>query len=113
MPDRDQSTPPQFPPITPSERAAQLILTYVLIALEAARKGLAVVLAIIPEMSDDELNAIGEREVPDSVAYCIRGNVECALSDDIEPAIKRLQAASTATPQTLYAEWLALPESER
>lgn len=113
MPSRTKSTPPQFPPITPSERAAQLVLSYILVALEAARKGLAVVLAIIPEMSDEELNAIGESEVPDSVAYCIRGNVECAMNDDIEPAIKRLREASEATPESLYREWVELPESER
>ena len=113
MREQDKSTPPQFPPVTPSERAAQLVLSYIIVALEAAKRGLAVVLAIIPEMSDDELNAIGEREVPDSVAYCIRGNAECAMNDDIEPAIKRLQEASEATPESLYREWLALPESER
>lgn len=113
MPSRDQSTPPQFPPVTPSEKAAQLVLSYILVALEAARRGLAVVLAVVPEPSDEELEKIGEREVPDSVAYCIRGNAECALNDDIEPAIKRLREASEATPESLYAEWLALPESER
>lgn len=113
MPDRDQSTPPVFPPITPSERAAQLVLTYILIALEAARKGLAVVLAIVPEPSDEELERIGDREVPDSLAYCIRGNAECAMNDDIEPAIKRLREASEATPESLHREWTELPESER
>lgn len=113
MHSRTESTPPQFPPVTPSERAAQLILTYVLIALEAAKRGLAVVLAIVPEPSDEELEAIGDRTVPDSVAYAIRGSAECAASDHLEPAIRTLQAASTATPESLYAEWLALPESER
>ncbi len=113
MREQDQSTPPQFPPITPSERAAQLVLSYIIVALEAARKGLAVALAIVPEPSDEELEAIGDRAVPDSVAYAIRGNAECAMNDDIEPAIKRLREASEATPESLYREWTELPESER
>lgn len=71
------------------------------------------VLAILPEPTDAELELIGDGTIPDTLTNTIRGSAECAASDHLEPAIRTLQEAATATPETLRREWLALQEKEQ
>lgn len=110
MREQDHSTP-QLKPATSAEAAAQLILTYILVALETARKGLGVVLAILPEPTDAELELIGDGTIPDTLTNTIRGSAECAASDHLDPAIRTLREAAEATPESLYAEWQERQES--
>jgi hypothetical protein len=42
---------------------------------------------------------------PYSVAVDLRGAIECTLSDDLQPAIRRLTKAATATDESLRRDF--------
>jgi hypothetical protein len=52
--------------------------------------------------------AMGEGRMPESLAFSLRGDLECLLNDRIEPAIETLQRAVDAHPEGLVREWEAL-----
>jgi hypothetical protein len=57
--------------------------------------------ASLPEVTD----AMMAREVPYSVEAMARGALEVLLTDDLGPAIRRLEEAARLTPEILREEW--------
>ncbi len=87
MPDRTKSTlliP--APPITPEEADAQSVCRTARSMLETVKAFLEAVYSDLP----DPLNAedMGEGRIPESLAYSLRGDIECALSDHLDPLMK-------------------------
>lgn len=103
MPDQSKSTLPSVPEHTAEETGAQMVLEVcrvflktLILSLESLQDDL-----IYPEDSED----MGEWRAPQSVAFALRGTIECILADDLEPAFKSLEEAVNLTPDGLFAEW--------
>ncbi len=103
MPRSEKSTLPPVPEHTAEETAAQMVvktcaafLQTMISTLQALEEGLG-----YPEDSED----MGEGRVPQSVAFALRGTLECVLADDLEPALKALEEAADLTPEELYVYW--------
>lgn len=108
MPDRDQCIPPSGPPYhpaTPDELAAQRVVRWCLSRLRQiviCLRGVHTSLPDPPEAED-----MGEGRIPESLSFTIRGTVECALADDLEPAIASLEEVWRLTPEDLLDAWTA------
>ena len=52
------------------------------------------------------------RGAPESLAFSLRGSLECAMSDHLRPMIKVLKKAVKETPQRLRADWMLRQRKE-
>lgn len=102
MPDHPKSTS-EAPPITPAEAEAQSVCRTARSMLETLKAFLEAVYSDLP----DPLNAedMGEGRIPESLTYALRGDIECAISDHIDPLMKLLRRAARETPTRLIRDW--------
>lgn len=104
MPDRTKSTPLiPAPPITPEEADAQGVCRTARSMLETVKAFLEAVYLNLPDPSDAE--EMGEGKIPESLTYSLRGDIECALSDHLDPLMKLLKRAARETPARLIRDW--------
>jgi hypothetical protein len=103
MPDRQKSTPPPVPPVTPAEQDAQSdlrrvqeLLWFVEYFLELANTRLQ-----YPPNSE----AMGTGEVPESLSFALLGAIECGIADHVNPLHNLLRDAVRETPERLVREW--------
>jgi hypothetical protein len=61
------------------------------------------VLEMLPESPDR--GAMEEGEAPCDVATDMRGALECVIADDLQPAVRTLEDAASATDARLAREW--------
>jgi hypothetical protein len=101
---RDKSTPPPVPPITHAEEEAQSFLRRVRELLWFVEWFLDHVHDRLPDPPDAE--AMGTGEIPESLTFSLRGAVECAMHDHVEPLSDLLRKAVKETPQDLVRDWL-------
>jgi hypothetical protein len=111
MREQDESTPPQDPNTTPQEAEAQAVLGLVRDLLRTARAFLDRLHAALvdPEDGDD----MGEGRRPESLTFALRGSIECAISDHLDPGIRTLEEAVALTPAALVADWQRRQEARR
>lgn len=105
MPELSDSNPPMpaVPEHTHEEIAAQMVVKCCNSFLKAVRLCLLALEEALIYPDDSE--AMGEWRAPQSVAFALRGTLECVRADDLEPAILALEEAGEMTPEDLYEEW--------
>jgi hypothetical protein len=103
MPDRQKSTPPPVPPVTPGEEDAQSDLRRVLELLWFVEHFLDLAYSRLPDPADAE--AMGNGEIPESLAFSLRGSIECAQTDHVDPLGDLLRQAVAETPGSLVRDW--------
>lgn len=104
MPDRPKSIPPTpAPPITQAEADAQSILRTAGEMLQTIKAFLEAAYSDLP----DPLNAedMGEGRVPESLGFSLRGTIEIAIADHLDPLVKLLKQAAKETPARLIRDW--------
>ncbi len=103
MPDRPKSTPPPVPPVTPGEEDAQSDLRRVLELLWFLEHFLELAYSRLPDPPDAE--AMGTGEIPESLTFSLRGSIECAQTDHVDPLHNLLRDAVAETPERLVRDW--------
>ena len=98
-----QSTPPPVPPVTPGEEDAQSDLRRVLELLWFVEHFLELAYDRLPDPPDAE--AMGNGAIPESLTFSLRGSIECALHDHVEPLEDVLRRAVEETPENLARDW--------
>jgi hypothetical protein len=100
MPDRRKSIPPPpVPPITHREEEVQSILRHMLHLVVLLQWFLEQAHLMLPDPPDAE--AMGNGEIAETLAFSLRGSLECALHDHIEPLDDLLRKAVAETPENL------------
>lgn len=105
MSDRRKSTLPPVPPITPAEEDAQSDLRRVQELLWFLEFFLDLAYSRLPDPPDAE--AMGVGEVPQTLAFSLRGSIECAQADYTNPLHNLLRDAVAETPEKLVRDWQA------
>ncbi len=82
---------------------AQAALAAVADALEEAERALGRILEELPRSAQED--AILEHGAPSDLATEIRSVVECALADNVRPAIEDLVAVAIVTESELLERW--------
>jgi hypothetical protein len=100
---RNHQTPTAPPALTDQERAAQEALLRHAETLRGVRDDLLALHTDLGEPPEETEMAEGTR--PETVAFSIRGTVECLVSDRLEPAVTSLERTARETPEDLYEEW--------
>ena len=103
MPDQPHSTPPPVPPATPGEEDAQSDLRRVLELLWFLEHFLELAYSRLPDPPDAEAMGIGE--IPESLTFALRGAIECAQTDHVDPLEDVLREAVGETPGSLTRDW--------
>lgn len=103
MPDHEKSTPPPAPAVTPEEASAQSICRTARSMLETLKAFLEVAHLNLPDPPEAE--EMGEGRIPESLAFSLRGSLECAISDHVDPLMKLLRRAAKETPARLIRDW--------
>ena len=103
MPDRQKSTPPPVPPVTPGEEDAQSDLSRVLELLWFVEHFLELAYSRLPDPPDAE--EMGTGVLPESLTFALRGAIECAQTDHIDPLEDVLREAVGETPGSLMRDW--------
>lgn len=104
MPDHPKSIPSTLaPPITLMEAEAQKIIRATIAMAGLIRYFLEVAYRDLPDPADAE--DMGEGRIPESLSYSLRGDIECALSDHLDPLQKLLKRAARETPARLIRDW--------
>jgi len=103
MPDRQKSTPPPVPPVTHAEDEAQSFLRRVLDLLWFVEFFLDHAYSRLPDPADAE--AMGTGEIPESLTFALRGAIECAQTDHVQPLDDVLREAVAETPGSLIRDW--------
>jgi len=101
---QDKSTPPPpVPPLTHGEDEAQSFLRrarelvwFLEFFLDHAHDRL-------PDPPDAE--AMGTGVIPESLTFSLRGAIECAMSDYVDPLNDLLREAVDETPESLIRDW--------
>ena len=99
---QDKSTPP-VPPVTPGEQEAQTALRNLADLVWFIEWFLDTVHSRLPDPPNAE--AMGTGQVPESLAFSLRGSVECALHDHVSPLYSLLKDAVEETPERLFRAW--------
>ena len=99
---QDKSTPP-VPPITHREEEVQSILRHMLHLVVLLQWFLEQAHLMLPDPPDSE--AMGNGEIPESLTFSLRGSLECALHDHVEPLDDLLRKAIAETPEALARDW--------
>ena len=102
MPDLSENLPP-VPPVTPGEKEAQSHLQRVRELLGFVEFFLDLAYTGLPDPPDAE--AMGAGEIPETLAFSLRGSIEIALHDHINPLHILLRNAISETPIHLALEW--------
>ena len=102
MPDRHKSTPP-VPSVTHLEEEAQSVLKRMLQLVALLRWFLEQVHFRLPDPLEAE--AMGNGAMPESLTFSLRGSIECALHDHVEPLESLLTRAVQETPEKLVRDW--------
>ena len=101
---RDKSTPPPpVPPITHREEEVQSILRHMLRLVNLLQWFLEQAHLMLPDPPDAE--AMGNGAIPESLTFSLRGSIECALHDHVEPLEDVLRRAVEETPENLARDW--------
>jgi hypothetical protein len=100
---QDKSTPKPAP-ITPAEKEAQSICRTARQMLETIKPFLEVAHSNLPDPPEAE--EMGEGRIPESLTFSLRGSIECAISDHLDPLMKLLRRAARETPEKLVNDWL-------
>jgi hypothetical protein len=58
---------------------------------------------MLPDPPDAE--AMGNGEIPESLTFSLRGSIECALQDHVEPLDDLIRKAVAETPESLIRYW--------
>lgn len=103
MPDRSKSTPPPIPHVTPGEEDAQSDLRRVQELLWFLERFLELAYSRLPDPPDAE--AMGTGEIPESLTFSLRGSIECARTDHVDPLHNLLRDAVAETPESLVRDW--------
>jgi len=103
MPDLSKSNPPPVPPITPGEEDAQSDLRRVLELLWFVEHFLELAYSRLPDPTDAE--AMGTGVIPESLTFALRGAIECAQTDHVDPLEDVLRQAVAETPGSLMRDW--------
>lgn len=103
MPDQPQCTPPPVPPVTHAEDEAQSFLRRVLELLWFVEWFLEQAYSRLPDPPDAE--DMGTGEIPESLTFSLRGSIECARADHVDPLDTLLRKAIAETPASLIRDW--------
>ena len=103
MPDRQKSTPPTIPHVTPEEQDARSDLRRVLELLWFVEHFLDLAKSRLAYPEDAE--AMGTGEIPESLSFSLLGSIECAQTDHVDPLHNLLRDATQETPEHLIREW--------
>jgi hypothetical protein len=102
MQQRQEATgPTNILATTTSEATAQMSTTLALANLQSV----AVSLRAVREMLEDSTENQAMDAGPESLGFFVRTSVEGVLVDNIEPAMRTLAKAATATREDLNREW--------
>ena len=99
---RDKSTP-VVPPITHQEEEVQSILRHMVHLVVLLQWFLEQAHLLLPDPPDAE--AMGTGEIPETLTFSLRGSIECALNDHVEPLDDLLRKAVDETPESLLRYW--------
>lgn len=88
---------------SPEERDGQDVVKAVVEQLLSARESLTGLHARFARLPSEEAMAAGL--IPDSLAFRVRGAIECHLLDRLDPLIRDLSEASEITPLDLVRDW--------
>jgi len=102
MPDLSDNLPP-IPPVTFEEKTAKEHMQRVRTLLEFVGFFLDLAYTGLPDPPDAE--AMGTGEVPETLAFSLRGSIECALHDHVDPLDILLRNAISETPIALNLDW--------
>jgi hypothetical protein len=58
---------------------------------------------MLPDPPDAE--AMGNGEIPETLTFSLRGSIECALQDHVEPLDDLIRKATEETPASLMRYW--------
>jgi len=105
MPDQPKSTPSE------PEQEAKKVLRSALEALTEAESYLESAYELLPDPPDAE--DMGEGRIPESLTFSLRGYIECALSDHLEPLLNLVRRATKETPSRLKREWQTRQRSRK
>ncbi len=103
MPDLSKSNPPPVPPITPGEDEALSSLRRVAELVWFIEFFLDLAHSRLPDPPDAE--AMGTGEIPESLTFSLRGSIECAQEDYVNPLYNLLREAIEETPERLIRDW--------
>lgn len=103
MPARENSTLPPIPPVTPGEEEAQSHLRRVRELLGFVEFFLETAYDRLPDPPDAE--EMGTGKLPQTLTFALRGSIECALHDHIDPLHNLLRDAVSETPIRLVLDW--------
>ena len=111
MPDlTPQSSKPSIPPVTPEEQDAQSFLRRVRELVWFVEWFLNRAYDRLPDPPDAE--AMGTGEIPESLTFSLRGSIECAQADHVDPLYNLLRDAVEETPERLVRGWQARQKSK-
>lgn len=101
---QDKSTPPPpVPPMTHRDEEVQSILRHMLRLVELLQWFLEQAHFMLPDPPEAE--AMGNGEIPETLTFSLRGSIECALQDHVEPLDDLIRKAVDETPESLMRYW--------
>lgn len=103
MPDRQKSTPPPIPHVTPEEQDARSDLRRVVELLWFVEHFLDLAKSRLEYPDDAE--AMGTGEIPEVLSFSLLGAIECAQTDHVDPLHNLLRGAVAETPERLIRDW--------
>jgi hypothetical protein len=86
-------------------RRAQQQCRAVLAKVVELEREIAEIFASLPEMAETELNAMCERQRPQSLLFFIHGMLACIQDDDVRPLRESLERLVNKTAEDLEREW--------
>jgi hypothetical protein len=86
-----------------TDREAQCAVREIALVVLSLAERLEEIVGSLPEPPDAESMYNGAK--PYSVAVDLRGAIECTVTDDLQPAVKRLRQAASATEESLRREF--------
>jgi hypothetical protein len=86
-----------------SDREAQQAVNEIALMLQSLSERLEEIAGSLCEPADAEAMYDGKR--PYSVSVDLKGAIECSVTDDLQPAVKRLRKAASATEESLRREY--------
>jgi hypothetical protein len=104
MPKLSKNLPP-VPPVTADEEIAQNYLHRIRELLWFVEWFLDHVQDRLPYPQDAVAEDMGSGVIPESLTFSLRGAVECAMHDHVEPLNNLLRKAAKETPARLVRDW--------
>jgi hypothetical protein len=94
-----------------TEAWTQRWIKAILCLFRLLRKRVLSLHAGLPEPRDAE--DMGDGRIPESLAFSLRGDLECLLTDHLEPAIRILEGAAQVRQEGLDRAWAIRKQQER